>query len=292
MVCHKAILLDVKIKNIYNNEALPGKDLQSGHGECFHITIGDKQILLDVGWKGGKLVHNKKRLGIDVNLIDKLVLSHGHRDHTGGLKSFLKMRTAQKPLQAIAHPSAIEPKSKKMLVFHISMGLPKINKKLIKKVEFHLIKDSIEVLPNLATTGEIPIAERLEKPGIVTGAFHKVNGRREWDPVIDDLSLILQSKDGLVLVTGCCHAGLLNTCAHATRLFNRRITAILGGTHMLEYSQEDVDHVGEVLEKMYQTPKLYLNHCTGKDAIERLRGKFGSEVVHDCLVGTEVTFTI
>ncbi|MGA3191637.1 MAG: MBL fold metallo-hydrolase [Candidatus Bathyarchaeia archaeon] len=284
--------MDVKITNIYNNEALPGKGLKSGHGECFHIAMGDKQILLDTGWKGGKLLHNMKRLGIDADYIDKLVLSHGHRDHTGGLKSFLGVRPVQKPVQIFAHPSAMEPKSAKIFLFHISMGLPKLSRELTKKAEFHLTKDSVEVLPNLVTTGEIPIAERLEKPGIVTGAFHKVNGRREWDPVIDDLSLILEAKDGLVLVTGCCHAGLLNTCARATRLFNGRIIAILGGTHMVEYSQEDVDHVGEVLEKVYGTPELYLNHCTGKDAIGRLRGKFGSEVVHDCHVGTEVVFKI
>ncbi len=282
--------MDVKITNIYNNEVLPGKDLKSGHGECFHIAIGDKQVLLDAGWKGRKLTHNMKRLGIDADDIEKLVLSHGHRDHTGGLKSFLKMRTARKPVQIIAHPSALEPKSAKIFVFHISMGLPKLSKELTEKTEFRLTKDSVEVLPNLATTGEIPIAERLEKPGIVTSAFHKVNGRREWDPVIDDLSLVLQAKDGLVLVTGCCHAGLLNTCARATQLFNHRISAILGGNHMLEYSQEDVDHVGGVLEKRYGTPELYLNHCTGKKAIERLRSRFGTEVVHDCHVGTEVVF--
>ena len=282
--------MDVKITNIYNNEVLPGKGLKSGHGECFHIAMGDRQVLLDVGWKGGKLTHNMKKLGINTDAIEKLVFSHGHMDHTGGLKSFLKMRTAQKPVQIIAHPSALEPKSAKIFVFHIPMGLPKLSKELTEKTEFHLTKDSVEVLPNLATTGEITIAERLEKPGIVTGAFHKINGRREWDPVIDDLSLVLQAKDGLVLVTGCCHAGLLNTCARATQLFNRKIIAILGGTHMLEYSQEDVDHVGEVLEKKYGTPQLYLNHCTGKKAIERLKSKFGTEVVHDCHVGTEVVF--
>jgi metal-dependent hydrolase (beta-lactamase superfamily II) len=59
---------------------------------------------------------------------------------------------------------------------------------------------------------------------------------------------------------------------------------------MLEYSKEDVDHVGDVLEKLYGTPQLYLNHCTGKDAIEQLRSRFGSKIVHNCHVGTEVVF--
>jgi len=130
----------------------------------------------------------------------------------------------------------------------------------------------------------------LEKPGIVKVAFHEVGGQWKWDPVIDDLSLTLQTRDGLVLITGCCHAGLLNTCAKATKLFNNKIKAILGGTHMLEYSEEDIQHVGEVLEKVYGTPELYLNHCTGKKAIERLRNRFGSEIVRDCHVGTEIVF--
>lgn len=122
----------------------------------------------------------------------------------------------------------------------------------------------MEILPKLSTTGEIPVAERPEKPGIAKGAFHEADGRREWDPILDDISLILQAKDGLVLIAGCCHAGLLNTCKRATELFITKIQAIVGGTHMLEYSKEDVEHVGDVLENAYGTPELHLNHCTDK----------------------------
>jgi 7,8-dihydropterin-6-yl-methyl-4-(beta-D-ribofuranosyl)aminobenzene 5'-phosphate synthase len=147
-------------------------------------------------------------------------------------------------------------------------------------------------LPGLFTSGEIPAAERPEKLGVASQAFHKVDGHREWDPVIDDLSLILQAKEGLVIVNGCCHAGLLNTCARATKLFSKKIKAIIGGTHMVEYSTEDVKHVGDDLENMYGTPELYLNHCTGKEAIEQLRTRFGSAIVHDCFAGSELTFEI
>jgi len=288
----KAIVVDVRILNVYNNEALPAKDLKSGHGASYHITNGDKEILFDVGWKDNKLMHNIHALGINVDKIDKLVFSHGHRDHADGLVSFLEARTAATPIPVIAHPDALEAKSARIWIFNIRLGLPKLGQELAKKVEFQLTKDSVEVLPKLFTTGEIPIAERPEKPGIVSGAFHKVDGRREWDPVVDDLSLVLQAKDGLVIVTGCCHAGLLNTCAKAIRLFGQRIKAIIGGTHMLEYSREDVEHVGDALENLYGTPELYLNHCTGKKAIEQLRSRFESDVVYDCFVGTELTFEI
>lgn len=281
-----------KIVNVYNNEALHAKNFKSGHGVSFHITVDNKDVLFDAGWKGNKLMHNIRMLGINVDNIGKLVLSHGHRDHTGGLVSFLRTRTASTPLPVIAHPAALEPKSAKISIFNIPIGLPKLGSKLARTVEFQLTKSPVEILPKLFTTGEIPVAERPEKPGIVSKAFHKVDGRREWDPIIDDLSLVLQTRDGLVVVTGCCHAGLLNTCAKATRLFGQKIKTIVGGTHMLEYSKEDVKHVGDVLENLYGTPDLYLNHCTGKKAIEQLKNRFGSTVVHDCFVGTELAFEI
>jgi 7,8-dihydropterin-6-yl-methyl-4-(beta-D-ribofuranosyl)aminobenzene 5'-phosphate synthase len=229
-------------------------------------------------------------MGIEIDKIDKLVLSHGHSDHTGGLKSFLKARTVKTPIPIIAHPKALEHKSVKMLFFHIPIGFPRLSTKLRDKLEFYLTEKSVAVVPKLFTTGEIPLNERTEKPGIVTKAFHKVDGKRDQDPIIDDLSLVLQTKDGLVVVAGCCHAGLLNACARATRLFNDKIKAIFGGTHMLEYSQKDIDHLGDVLANLYDTPQLYLNHCTGEDAIRQLKNRFGPEIVHDCRVGTEVVF--
>jgi len=283
--------MDARIINVYNNEALPGKDLKSGHGESFHITIGDMQILFDVGWKGRKLMYNAKLLGINADDIDVMVLSHGHRDHTGGLKSFLKARTVGTQMPIYAHPNALEPKMGRKWIFRIPMGL-QIDPKLAEKIQFKLAKKPAEVSPALFTTGEIALKERLEKPGIAKAVFHKVDGQWKWDPVIDDLSLVLQTKEGLILITGCCHAGLLNTCARALQLFNNKIKAIIGGTHMLEYSEEDISHVGEILEKVYGTPELYLNHCTGKIAIEQLRRRFGPEIVHDCHVGTELFFEI
>lgn len=186
----------------------------------------------------------------------------------------------------------LEHRSAKIWIFHIPIGLSDLSRELAEKTEMQLTKEPVEVLPKLSTTGEISIAERPEKPGIATNVFHKVDGQRKWDPAIDDLSLILQTRDGLVIITGCCHAGLLNTCAKATRLFDEKIKAVIGGTHMLEYSEEDVKHVGDVLENLYGTPELHLNHCTGVKAIQQLMNRFGSEIVHDCYAGTELIFEI
>ena len=263
--------MEVKVLNVYNNEALPGQNFRSGHGESFLITAGSREILLDTGWKGNILMQNIRALGIDVNAIDKIIFSHGHRDHTGGLPSFLEARTDTTPLPVIAHPDALEPKWGKKLIFHFSLGMPKLRQDLAQKVEFQLARDPEEVLPRLSTTGEIPVVERTEKPGIAGNAFHKVDGKRVWDPVIDDLSLVLQAKDGLVMITGCCHAGLLNACARTTKLFGGPIRAIIGGTHMLAYSRTMLSTWEMCWRRSMGLPQLYLNHCTGKEAIEQLR---------------------
>lgn len=284
--------MNAKITNIYNDKILPKRGLKGGRGECFHITVGDKAALLDTGYKGNMLMRNIHALRLNVDEIDKVVLSHGHRDHTGGLASLLEARTVTAPLPIIAHPDALEPRSLKILLVHIPMGMPKPSKKLADRMDFQLTKNPVEVFQKLSTTGEIPIPERYEKQGIARRVFRKVDGRREWDPVIDDISLVLHAKDGLVILTGCCHAGLLNICTKATELFKRKIKAIIGGTHMIEYSKEEIKRVADLLENTYGTPELYLNHCTGEKAIEQLRTKFGSDMVHDCFVGSELVFEL
>jgi 7,8-dihydropterin-6-yl-methyl-4-(beta-D-ribofuranosyl)aminobenzene 5'-phosphate synthase len=103
---------------------------------------------------------------------------------------------------------------------------------------------------------------------------------------------VLNAKDGLVLIMGCCHAGILNVCKKATALFKKNISAIIGGAHMAEYSPQDVAHVAKTLKDSYGLPELYLCHCTGNKAISQLREKFGQEKVHDFFVGDELNFEI
>lgn len=78
-------------------------------------------------------MHNIHALGINVDKMDKIVLSHGHRDHTGGIVSFFEARTVTTPLPVIAHPDALEPKLGKILIFHVPIGLPKLRQELAPK---------------------------------------------------------------------------------------------------------------------------------------------------------------
>jgi 7,8-dihydropterin-6-yl-methyl-4-(beta-D-ribofuranosyl)aminobenzene 5'-phosphate synthase len=281
--------VDIEITSVYNDNALPDRGFKSGHGQSFYIVVGEEHVLFDVGWKGGILTQNLARLGISVDEIDKLVLSHGHRDHTGALPRLLKVRTVSTPIVLFSHPDAWEAKSvKRLRLLRRPFGIPKLKSDLARKISLRSSREPVQIAERISTTGEIlnrPELEAMEKRGL-----HKSNGRWVWDRVIDELSLILQTKDGLVIVTGCCHAGVLNTCAKAAELFHDKIKAIVGGTHMENFSDSEISRAGELLQARYGTPELYLNHCTSERAIHQLRDELGSDKVHDCHVGTVLSF--
>lgn len=226
--------MDAKVLNLYDSKVCAGKKLKADFGSSFHITVGEYEVLLDLGSSGEVLAHNSAALGVDFDKISKVVLSHAHVDHTGGLPQFVQSRT--NPIQIIAHPNVVENKALAKDDSHAPIGLPTIAPELASKAAFRYSTQPTEIAPNLYSTGEIPLSQRTEKAGVASRVRHEVNGAYEPDPVLDDLSLILVTKSGLVLVTGCCHAGLLNLCKKAKSLFNKRIVAVIGGTHMAEYT--------------------------------------------------------
>jgi 7,8-dihydropterin-6-yl-methyl-4-(beta-D-ribofuranosyl)aminobenzene 5'-phosphate synthase len=281
--------MKARIQNIFSDKILPNSGLKSGWGLSLHIKIGEEEVLMDLGCTGEDLPYNLQMLDIKIDDISKVVLSHAHIDHTGGLNAFLKTRT--KPIPIIAHPLSFEEKASKRTSHQGSIGVPEIPKDLAEKIQLQLSTNQMQVLPNLYTTGEIPLSDRVEIQE-VDNLLHKVDGSYCWDPVLDDLSLVLNTKDGLVLITGCCHAGILNVCKKATMLFRKKISAIIGGVHMVEYSERDIDHVEAVLREVYELPQLYLCHCTGVKTIYRLKEKLGAKCVHDFFAGMEVSFEI
>ncbi|MCG3224979.1 MAG: MBL fold metallo-hydrolase [Candidatus Heimdallarchaeota archaeon] len=289
--------MKIFIKNVYNNTALDGKHLKAGYGQSLYIESEEHKILYDVGFKGKDFVHNMRKLNINPNDIDFLILSHGHFDHTFGLEAFLKERGSEKKVNIIAHPDAIE---EKKVLFPLSLlfalkfkttklGFPPLSKEQKEMIDFNFVKEPFEITPFLDTLGEI--RERPEKDGTMKLLTHKEENKWVKDPIHDDLSLVLKTKEGLVLICGCCHAGLLNTCEAVVQKYeNQKIVSIIGGTHMMRFSEEEVDYVADRLEKVYGTPKLYLGHCTGNKTIGLLKHHFGEEVVKPFHVGTQLTF--
>ncbi|QEE16089.1 MBL fold metallo-hydrolase [Promethearchaeum syntrophicum] len=283
-------VMDVKITNIYSNVGQPEKNLKGDHGNSFLIEFGSEKILFDLGWKGDILLHNLNELKINADEISKIIFSHGHMDHTKALPAFLKLRDPGKKITIIGHPRIMEKKKAKMFGLRlIKIGFPKLSKIMKSMINFQFSKEPIKINEFLTFTGEI--SERPDKDGTHKRMLHNNNGVWESDPLLDDASLVLETRDGLVIIGGCMHTGILNTCRFVHNLFNgKKIIAIIGGTHMVGFNEEEVEYVAKELEEKYGTPKLHLNHCTGEKAIKQLNGIFGSEIVLPCLVGTFFTY--
>ncbi|MFX1517401.1 MAG: MBL fold metallo-hydrolase [Promethearchaeota archaeon] len=287
------------ITNVYTNESPDGKKLKGAHGQAFYISVGDENILFDTGGNSEILIHNMNELGLSPDTITKIVLSHGHYDHTHGLPGLLDLINPVNPIPVFGHPSITEEKVFKMAAIKRNIGFPDLLEEQQRKIDFQLTSDPIKLAEGITMTGEI--SKRPHRDGREPNAYHKVNETLEVDPVIDDQSIVLDTKEGLVLITGCCHAGLLNTLEHVQKMNNKPFKAILGGTHMVRYSKEEVEQVANILDEKYGLPDLYLNHCTDhfplrfvkKTPVTKiLRQRFGATKVRTCDVGTELIFEI
>jgi len=272
----------VKLTCIVDNCVGRG-DVWGEHGLSFLVENDGHCLLLDTASTGQLLLHNMRALGIEPGSIEALVLSHGHLDHTGGLQHLLP-HLRHVPLYA--HPEAFRNQYSLRDGKVHSIGIGDVRELLSRHVELRLSPEPEEVIPGVWTTGEIK--ERPYPEG--RGASHVVaeKGRFIPAPYRDDLSLVLEVADGLVLLCGCCHAGLLNVLAQVQQRFGRPVQAIVGGTHLSSAGRETLEVIVERLREL-GPPSLYLNHCTGFQATVTLARAL-PEKVCACHAGTVLEY--
>lgn len=253
------------------------------HGVAFLIETESGSVLFDTGQSGTVLLHNLEILDIEPKAITALAISHAHYDHTGGLPALLA-QVAGIPLHA--HPDLFRERFSRREGSPQFVGLSLDRETLEQRLALRPSAEPTEILPGVWTTGEI--TDRAEPEG--RSVHHLVRGEEGWepDPYRDDMALVLETKAGLVVLCGCCHAGLLNTLAHVRRAFGPHITAVVGGTHLLQADEAHLQRVIEVLREL-GVPRLYLNHCTGQRAYVTLAQAFGEKVA-PCPAGTRLNF--
>lgn len=252
------------------------------HGLSLLIDSEEGRVLFDTGAGDTVLDHNMEVAGVALESISALALSHAHTDHTGGLPGLLERRPG---LPIFAHADLLRQRFSRKGGTMRSKGLPMRGENLRRLADLHLSDAPQEVLPGIWTTGEI--AERPEPEGRSAGHFVcQGTNAADWapDPYRDDMSLVLHGSRGLVLVCGCCHAGLLNTLAHVRRVFGRAPVVVIGGTHLVNAEEAHLRRLIDVLQGM-GAPALYLNHCTGQAAYVVLARAFGDRV-SPCPAGT------
>ncbi|HYA03546.1 MAG TPA: MBL fold metallo-hydrolase [Syntrophobacteria bacterium] len=255
-----------------NSVATPG--LLGEHGFAAYVETPDARILFDTG-QGFSLVQNSLRLRKDLRRVSLLGLSHGHFDHTGGLLAFLGLRG---PCEIVAHPDVLRERFRWMIVGQeeklVSIGLPWHEAYLTTRgARFRWERSFTEIAADVYLTGEVPRATAFETgdPKFVV----RNDGGWEPDPFLDDYSLILKTPQGLVILLGCAHAGLINILNHAiSTTGEERIHAILGGTHLGFSPEAQLEETIQELKK-YELKLVATSHCTGQRPIARLAAEFG-----------------
>ncbi len=277
---------DCRITCLVDNSVTLSSELWGEHGLSFLLEVGESRLLLDTGQSGAVLRHNLDALKL-AGGVQGIILSHGHYDHTGGLHVALDWAPGA---AVMAHPQAWTPRFSKReengRVTLKPIGQPFSQQEIAARAPITWITGPTQIAPGLWTTGEVArsVDQGMAEPRHVV----EVEGELRPDPFADDMSLVVETPRGLVVVLGCCHAGLLNTLAHVRGMLKQPIVALVGGSHLDKATQEQLGHIARVLRDEYGLQQLYLNHCTGRAA--HPLGQMMEIEARPCPAGTVLTF--
>lgn len=267
--------MGIRITTLCENTAgQPG--ILAEWGWSVFLEDDSQSILFDTG-SNVSVVYNADRLGVDLRKVEKIVLSHGHFDHTGGLRLLLgKMK---REIEVIAHPDIWEPKySRRKGKTDRYIGIPFQQRELESLgAKFMLSTEPVKLTDNIMTTGEIPPVTDFEK--IEPHFFVHTGGGWEPDRFRDDLSLVITTRLGLVVILGCAHRGMINTLYRARSITgNRKVHMVLGGCHLMEASDERIWHTISALNEI-GVQKMGVSHCTGMHAMLLLAQTYGDDFI-------------
>jgi 7,8-dihydropterin-6-yl-methyl-4-(beta-D-ribofuranosyl)aminobenzene 5'-phosphate synthase len=263
--------MSVRITTLSENTA--GRmNLLAEWGLSILIEADGYKILLDTG-QSFSAAYNAITLGVDLSQIDKIVFSHGHLDHTGGLLYILKMVKGK--VEIIAHPDIWALKYARRSE-HIKdyIGVPFLRESAeTLGASFNLTREPVWISENIVTSGEIPMLTEYEKIDPIL--YVKETGELKPDPLWDDQALFIKSDKGLIIILGCAHRGIINTIRHAQKLTGvEPVYAVIGGTHLVSASPQRMDLTIAELSS-FGIQRLGVSHCTGLPASAILAQTFG-----------------
>lgn len=277
-------------------EEIETDTLVAEHGLSLLVTIhqnGKKHtILFDTGYTQIGVPHNIERLDIDINEIEMIVMSHGHMDHTGSLYPLLDKMS--KPITLAVHPDDFHfPRYKKLddgkkIRFPQTLKREELKEKRVDVLE---TKSPTSILEDLVMiTGEVERTTPFEKG--LPNALLERNGNLEEDPISDDQSLAIHLRSkGLVVISGCSHAGIVNTVLFSRKASGvEKVHALIGGFHLTGAIFEPIIETTISELKKIDPKVLVPMHCTGWKAVQRFAEAFPTAFILNS-VGSKITLT-
>jgi 7,8-dihydropterin-6-yl-methyl-4-(beta-D-ribofuranosyl)aminobenzene 5'-phosphate synthase len=258
-----------KLTVLIENNAPP--EHQHQHGLSLWVEAGAARLLIDTG-QDGAFLQNATALGIDTVTATHLCLTHGHYDHTGGVPALLA--TGVRPTVVLHAEAFAARRSLREGEPPRSIGIPWAPSLLHDCSQITVTKPTL-LLPGVYSSGSIPN---------YTGQAPNPCLQREmasgWnaDPFTDEQAIVLTTTDGLVVITGCCHAGVVNTLLAAQAATGIAcVHALVGGLHLHHQQPEAIRQLADAL-RPFDLQHLLLSHCTGPLACEILREELGEGV--------------
>jgi 7,8-dihydropterin-6-yl-methyl-4-(beta-D-ribofuranosyl)aminobenzene 5'-phosphate synthase len=243
----------MKLKVLVDNNTYIDQYYYGEPAVSYYIEDEGMRFLLDVGYSE-LFLKNAEALGVDINPINAIVISHGHDDHTGGLKYYFE-KNQGKHISIIAHPDTFEEKA----VGDLKIGSPILKTELQEKCKLILSRTPIKISKNITFLGEIPQTNDFENRRPIG---RQIVGETSVDDyVLDDSALVYKSEEGLYIITGCSHSGICNIIEYAKEVCeDNRILGVIGGLHLFEVT----DRVHKTIDylKQYNLQELYPCHCT------------------------------
>ena len=277
----------MKITTLLDNRTHSEK-LKTEHGLSLYIETDDNQkILYDTG-QSDLFMDNAAELGVDLTEIDKVIISHGHYDHIGGLTAFLE---ANKTAKIYMNATLFDYE-----YFSVKKGVKKMNgfpPQLLDHRDRFVLLDKNTSSDNLWLITDINHSFAMPKGNSIL--YRQRKGVEELDQFVHELILVVDTKQGLCVFTGCAHNGVLNIAATVQSVIpHKQIHCLYGGFHLIDgkgfvetETTEELTSIANELTHLLPMAHFYTGHCTGEKAIEVLSQKMQGKL-ESFYVGKEV----
>lgn len=265
----------MRIINLIENTQGCHEECLFEHGLSFYIETAKHHILVDTGATGA-FIENAKMLGVDLNAVDTVVLSHGHYDHAGGILKFAKMNShARIYMQKLAGAEYYRKDSMQEKYIGIDAGILQFPQ--VELVDGDNILDEELFLFGKVTgrklwpKGNLVLKEKRED------AFYQ-------DEFLHEQYLVAAENGRRVLISGCAHNGILNILDRYRDIYGTDPDAVVSGFHMMkrdEYTEEDLKMIKETATELKKLDTMfYTGHCTGEIPYQILKEHMGEQLVY------------
>lgn len=264
--------MKTRITVLCENCVLPQMGLMGEHGFACYIETEHGNYLFDTG-QGLGILNNGRILEKDLRKMRGVVLSHGHYDHTGGLPEVLHQSG---PVDVFTHPQVFLKRFRTNGRLRRFVGLP-YHRTYLESLgaRFRFVMEWTQIGPGAWVTGEVPRLTPFEQVDPEMTAVLPDGREVHPDPLMDDLSLVLDTESGLVVLLGCAHSGLINILHHVLARTGRdRIHAVLGGTHLGFADAARLEQTLSALDD-FAVERFGAAHCTGLPQALRLQARLG-----------------